>query len=131
MIRGELADVPGTEWRAEDPDPHPATSTNEENEKGGWGLPGGSIWEGGDVTQVPQKAMAGDPLRFIVCEWLSPLSSWPPSENCGDLPCRCQGQVSSAASMGSLVILMDRGGGQGSPKLPLAPAMDLYYREAG
>lgn len=82
MTRGELADVPGTEWRAEDPDPHPATPTNEENGKRGWGLPGGGIWEGGDVTQVPQKAMAGDPLIFIVCEWLVlcppglPLKIW-------------------------------------------------------
>lgn len=73
MAKGELADTPGTEWRAEDSDPPLATPTNEENEKRGRGLPGGGIWEGGDlsVTQVPQKPMmAGDPLRFIACERL-------------------------------------------------------------
>lgn len=113
----------------EDSGPHLATPTNEENEKGGWGLPG--KW---GIFLLPRShrspwwpGLSSDPLSvngwslvLLACLW-----------ECGDLPSRYQGWVSSAVGMGSLVMFMDGDGGKGSPKLPLAPAMDLYYMEAG
>lgn len=112
----------------EDSNPYLATPTNEENEKRGWGLPGGGICEGKDlsVVRVPQEPVAARALLgFIVCGRTTlPSSSRPASENVGICP--AGGRAGSPpAGLGSHVMVMTGDGGKGSPKLPLAPAMDL------